>query len=613
MKAALHCLRQLSQIRLVIIPSQLSEGVKPVVSKFFRTGESRPVLTPWRGYATSPDLISAETGEKRRGRAARIHCQCATVERIKEEESGMGMESPRPETARASNLPHRWERVESPDGASVVSAHETVIAGGGPAGLTAAYELTKHGRSCIVLESDPNLVGGISRTDSYKGYRFDIGGHRFFSKSEEINRLWNEIIGDQFVTRPRLSRIYYNRKFFHYPLKPIDALLKLGPVRSLRVILSYLKARVFPIEPVRSFEDWVVNRFGRMLFEIFFKTYTEKLWGMPTNEISADWAAQRIKGLSLFSAVWSAIFGTRASGKGEVIKTLIDSFQYPRLGPGQMWEAARDKIRAAGGTVALDQRVERIEHDGERVTAFVARNTQGREFRYQGKHYLSTLPIRNLIRGMSPAAPEEVIAAAESLNYRDFLTVVLIVDQPETFPDNWIYIHEPDVRLGRIQNFKNWSPDLVPDPSKSSLGLEYFCFENDDLWSRSDADLIELGRQEIDAIGLVKASKVIDGCVVRMPKAYPVYDDRYLEHLATIRRWLARFDNLELAGRNGMHKYNNQDHSMMTALLAARNILGRGPFDPWNVNTDAEYHEGAADPSTPDKTGRQVPRRLSVS
>lgn len=523
----------------------------------------------------------------------------------------MGIESPRPEKVRAGLPPHRWTKIDDPDAVAVVSAHSTVIAGGGPAGLTAAYELTKHGHSCVVLEADPTMVGGISRTDQYKGYRFDIGGHRFFSKSDEVNRIWKEILGDQFITRSRMSRIYYNRKFFHYPLKPADALLKLGIFRSIQMVLSYGKAQLFPIKPEKSFEDWVVNRFGRKLFETFFKTYTEKVWGMPTNTISADWAAQRIKGLSLIGAVWNAFFGSLGKKKGEVIKTLIDSFQYPRLGPGQMWEAARDLVRTRGGAVHHDRRVVRIEHDGSAVSAFVTRDAQGRITRYHGDNFLSTLPIRELIRGMSPQPPREVVEAAESLKYRDFLTVVLIIDRPETFPDTWIYIHEPNVRIGRVQNFKNWSPELVPDQTKSSLGLEYFCFEGDDLWTMSDEDLVALGRKEIDAIGLASASEVIDGCVVRMPKAYPVYDDVYQNHLATIRGWLKNLSNLELAGRNGMHKYNNQDHSMMTAYLAARNILGLGKFDTWKVNTDAEYHEEG--PEQNDATGRLVPKQVSAA
>jgi protoporphyrinogen oxidase len=525
----------------------------------------------------------------------------------------MSIESSRTDAVRAGLPPHRWTRVDDPQSIAVVAAFPTIIAGAGPAGLTGAYELTRNGHACVVLESDPNLVGGISRTDQYKGYRFDIGGHRFFSKSDEVNRLWHEILGDQFITRSRMSRIYYDGKFFHYPLRPADALFKLGLWRSTRVLASYLKARLRPIQPERSFEDWVVNRFGRLLFEIFFKTYTEKLWGMPTHTISADWAAQRIQGLSLVKAVTNALFGGRRKGKakGEVIKTLIDSFQYPRLGPGQMWEAARDRIRERGGDVHLDRRVVRIDHDGSSVTAMVAADSQGRLTEYHGRHFLSTLPIRDLIRCMNPQPPRAVVEAAESLQYRDFLTVVLIVDRPETFPDNWIYIHEPGVRVGRIQNFKNWSPDLVPDPSRSSLGLEYFCFVGDDLWTMPDDQLVALGRREIDKIGLVSAADVVDGCVVRMPKAYPVYDDVYQKHLAVIRDWLKNLPNLELAGRNGMHKYNNQDHSMMTAVLAARNILGIGRFDTWKVNTDAEYHESG--PASSAQTGRTVPQRIAAS
>jgi protoporphyrinogen oxidase len=277
-----------------------------------------------------------------------------------------------------------------------------------------------------------------------------------------------------------------------------------------------------------------------------------------------------------------------------------------------MWEVTRDRIKEQGGAVHLDRRVVQVEHDGAKVNSLLARDGDGRLTRYLGEHFLSTLPIRDLIRAMSPAAPREVIEAAESLKYRDFLTVVLIVDNPETFPDNWIYIHEPKVKLGRIQNFKNWSPDLVPDPTKTSLGLEYFCFEGDEIWTSSDAELIALGRREVDAIGLINAKDVIDGCVVRMPKAYPVYDEEYLGHLGKIRAWLAALPNLELAGRNGMHKYNNQDHSMMTALLAARNILGLGKFDTWKVNTDAEYHEGEAEEIAAEK-GRSVPHRISAA
>ncbi len=406
----------------------------------------------------------------------------------------MGEVRPHTGTLRDGLIPHRWTRVDDPGSVAVVAAYDAIIAGGGPAGLTAAYELTKHGKPCVVLEADPRMVGGISRTDQYKGFRFDIGGHRFFSRSAEINRLWREILGDELLTRGRLSRIYYDRKFFHYPLKPLNALWNLGFCKSCKIVASYLKARLLPIHPERTYEDWVVNRFGRELFETFFKSYTEKVWGTPTNTISPDWAAQRIQNLNLIRAVTSALFAGRGSRKGEVIKTLIDQFEYPRLGPGQMWEVARDRVRAQGGAVHHDRRVVGVEHDGTAVTAFVARDSDGRLTRYEGRHFLSTLPIRELIRSMDPQPPAEVLHAADSLKYRDFLTVVLIVDRAETFPDNWIYIHEPGVKVGRIQNFKNWSPYLVPDPSKTSLGLEYFCFEGDDLWASTDGDLVELGR-----------------------------------------------------------------------------------------------------------------------
>ncbi len=494
-----------------------------------------------------------------------------------------------------------------------VQAFRHVIAGGGPAGLTAGYELSRHGHSCVVLEADPHYVGGISRTAMHNGYRFDIGGHRFFSKNAEVNAVWSDLLGDQFLTRPRLSRIFYDGRFFHYPLKPMNALVGLGLLRSLQVLLSYAWSRIRPIRPERSFEDWVVNRFGRRLFEIFFKTYTEKVWGMSTREISADWAAQRIKGLSLIKAVTNALWGGRGSRRGEVVKTLIDQFQYPRLGPGQMWEAARDRITTCGGDVHMGFRVVSIEHEEGRVLSMVAEDARGHQFRYRGDQFLSTLPVRELIRAMDPPAPEPVRQAAEALRYRDFLTVVLIVEQPELFPDTWLYIHEPSVKLGRVQNFKNWSPEMVPDPSTTSLGLEYFCFEGDGLWSMPDDELIALGRREIDQISLATADKVIDGCVVRMPKAYPIYDDHYQRHLETIRNWLAGLDNLQLSGRNGMHKYNNQDHSMLTALLAARNMMGQGSYDPWKVNTDAEYHEedrlGTDEQAS---SGRAVPQALQA-
>ena len=466
----------------------------------------------------------------------------------------------------------------------------TVVIGAGPAGLAAAHELSVLGKSATVLEKD-RQVGGIARTVVYRGYRFDIGGHRFFTRAAGIQELWQEVMGDDFLLRPRLSRIHYNDRFFHYPLKPMEALIGLGPIEALRILVSYLRARAFPIEDERSFEEWVVNRFGRRLFEIFFKTYTEKVWGRPCGEIGAEWAAQRIKNLDLVAAVRNALLGGR--GNGEVVTTLIDRFHYPRLGPGMLWERWTERLGERGIEVRLGADVTRLHHTGGRVVVAETRSEDGTARRLPGRHFISTMPVRELVHALEPAPPPEVIEAADRLQYRDYLTVVLIVDVEELFPDNWIYIHSPDVRVGRIQNFKNWSPEMVPDPSMTSLGLEYFVHEGDDLWSMPDDELISLGARETARLGLVDETRVRDGAVVRVRKAYPVYDDDYREALATIRGWLSTLENLQLVGRNGQHRYNNQDHSMLTGILAARNIAGER-HDIWSVNVEEEYHEGGA-------------------
>jgi protoporphyrinogen oxidase len=461
-----------------------------------------------------------------------------------------------------------------------------VIIGAGPAGLTAAYELSKADVRSVVLEKD-DIVGGISRTVDHKGYSFDIGGHRFFTKVKPVEDMWHEVMGDDFLLRSRLSRIYYGKRFFYYPLRPANALRNLGMVNAVMILSSYLKAQMFPVKPEKNFEEWVTNRFGKRLYNIFFKTYTEKVWGMPCTEISAEWPAQRIKGLSLLSALKSALLKT-AEKKQDVIKTLIGSFHYPRKGPGQMWERVASILNDRGSPVRMNAETVAIEWS-DRVTGVRCRVGDSVEL-VEGSHFVSSMPIRELVARLDPPPPDEVLEAAKSLNYRDFLTVALVVDRAEAFPDNWIYIHDPGVKLGRIQNFKNWSPEMVPDPSKTCLGLEYFCFEGDGLWTMKDADLIELGKKEIEMLDLAKASEVIDGAVVRMPKAYPVYDGDYREALKIIREFVDGLENLQLVGRNGMHKYNNQDHSMLTAMLAARNILGAS-YDLWSVNVDDDYHE----------------------
>ena len=461
---------------------------------------------------------------------------------------------------------------------------EFIIIGAGPAGLTTAWELVKRGHRPIVLEKY-HMVGGIARTEQYKGYRFDIGGHRFFTKVQEVNDLWHTWMGTEFLSRPRQSRIFYDGRYFHYPLRAFNALSNMGLWRSLGIVLSYLKFKLFPYPREDNFEQWVTNRFGKRLYEIFFKTYTEKVWGIPCTEIRAEWAAQRIKGLSLPAAIVNALF----KPKGEVLKTLIERFEYPMHGPGMMWEYAARAVQAKGGEVRLNCDVLRVTREGTRVTGVVVSNA-GKETRLAAHHVISSMPLSELICQLDPPAPPEVQDAAVQLSYRDFLTVVLIFHQPDLFADNWIYIHSPEVKVGRIQNFKNWSPHMVPDPDMSSLGLEYFCTENDDLWRMSDADLIALGRREIEQIGLARAADVVDGVVVRQLKAYPVYDAAYAGHLETIKSFLAEFKNLQTVGRNGLHKYNNQDHSMLTAILAVRNLNGEH-HDLWQVNTERSYHE----------------------
>jgi protoporphyrinogen oxidase len=492
---------------------------------------------------------------------------------------------------------------------------KVIIIGAGPAGLTAAYILAKAGVPVVVLEADPQYVGGISRTAQYKGFRFDIGGHRFFSKSQEIEDLWTEILPNDMLVRPRSSRICYNHKFFSYPLKPAEAFLKLGPVESIRCGLSYLWARLFPVKEPRNFQEWVTNKFGRRLFEIFFKTYTEKVWGMPCTEISADWAAQRIKGLSLSKAVLGALWPESTGAKGDVIKTLINTFRYPRFGPGMMWEACTQKIRELGGEVRMGQRVTGCRYEEGDWTVSVC-GEDGATSEMTGEHLVSSAPIRELAASLSPKLGEPAAGAAASLKYRDFLTVVLILKERNAFSDNWIYVHDPDVSVGRIQNFKSWSPEMVPDPALACYGMEYFCFAGDSLWTTSDADLIELGKQELVRLGLGKADDFRDGCVVRQAKAYPVYDDEYAEHVRTVRDELERsFPTAHLIGRNGMHKYNNQDHSMMTAILCAKNILaGFRKYDLWEVNEDAEYHESGSALETSSTSGlRSVPQRVARS
>ena len=456
-----------------------------------------------------------------------------------------------------------------------------VIIGGGPAGLTAAHELLQRGTRALVLERD-STVGGLARTEAYKGFHFDVGGHRFYTKVDEVQRLWSEMLGDDLLSVSRLSRILYKGRFFRYPLDGFNALANLGLRESMLVLSSYLRAKLRPSPNEDTFTDWVANRFGERLYRTFFKRYTEKVWGVPCETISADWAAQRIKGLSLSTAVRNALFGTNG------VRSLVEEFHYPRLGPGMMWGRFQQAIERLGGEVRLGTEVVRLHRSGASITGVTVRHAGGTEL-VSGERFISSMPITHLV-GRIEGVPDEVLSAASQLHYRAFILVGLIVGRPDLFPDNWIYVHNPEVRAGRIQNVKNWSGAMVADPRKTSVGVEYFCSEGDILWSMSDAALVELAAHELVQLGLAGSGDVEDGVVYRHPMAYPVYTRGYDVHLNVIRRFLATIDNLQTIGRNGMHRYNNQDHSMLTGLFAVRNLFGES-HDLWAVNTERSYAE----------------------
>jgi len=462
---------------------------------------------------------------------------------------------------------------------------DVIIFGAGPAGLAGATKLVKDGKSVTVFEKE-SIVGGISKTLEFKGNRFDLGGHRFFTKAKEVNELWDEILGDDFIVRPRLSRIYYRGKFFDYPVKPLNALTNLGAIESTMILFDYLRMKLFPYKEEKTFEQWVSNRFGKRLFNHFFKSYTEKLWGIPCSEIQAEWAAQRIKGLSLSSTIRNAVFPDK-SGK---IKTLIDEFKYPKFGPGMMYEKMAENVKRSGGGILMETEVTSIRHENGTVKDALIRDHVGTEQTHSADQFLSSMPLTELIARLSPSPPAEVLEAAKRLTYRSFITISVILDTKQSFPDTWIYVHSPEVKLGRIQNFKAWSPFMIADPSKTTLGLEYFCTEGDELWTMKDEDLLKLGMSELEKIGLGRQAEFIDGFVARVPKAYPVYDAAYPENMAIVRRYLEQFKNIQPIGRYGMFKYNNMDHSILTGLYAADNILGSSN-DIWEVNADQEYHE----------------------
>lgn len=484
-----------------------------------------------------------------------------------------------------------------------------VIIGGGPAGLSAALTLSDEKIPATVFEADPIYLGGISRTVRHGDYLTDIGGHRFFSKSPEIEDFWSRILGDDLLQRPRSSRILYRGKLFSYPLKALEVLKKIGYGESILCTISYMKSHFIPIKPARTFEDWVVNRFGKRLFQIFFKTYTEKVWGIPCDQISADWAAQRINSLSLGVAILNALTPWRNNSRK--VKTLVESFRYPRKGPGMMWEVCAKKFISAGGMVVMGSPVDRLSWDKSASQWTVeGSNANGLRFKHQATDVVSTMPLRDLIPALDPPASAAALQAANGLRYRDFITISVVVEEgkngngDDIFQENWLYIHDPSVRVGRIQNYKSWSPELVPapipgQPSRTFLGVEYFCFKGDGLWESTDHELIALAKKELLATGILKNPEhFIEAFVNRQEKAYPVYDETYQDHVATIRDEIAiHYPGLHVSGRNGMHKYNNQDHAMMTGILTARNIIaGENLWDVWRVNQDAEYLETRSGP-----------------
>jgi protoporphyrinogen oxidase len=464
---------------------------------------------------------------------------------------------------------------------------KAVIMGAGPAGLSCGYNVAKSGLDTILLESD-SQVGGISKTIQYKGYYFDLGGHRFFTKFGEVKKLWSEVLGENFRKTPRLSRIYYKNKFFDYPLTAMNALLGVGIMNTAGILCSYIHSKISPYPREETFEQWVSNRFGKKLYSIFFKTYTEKVWGIPCSSIQAEWAAQRIKGLSLTTAIKNALLKPKNSD----IKTLINEFDYPAYGPGMMYNEMKNKIEKLGGKVVLNTRVTAVHHEDFKVKSIEITDTAGHMQVIEGTDFISSIPITELIGILKPAPDPEVLEAARGLSYRSLITIDVIVDRKDVFPDNWIYIHSPEVKLGRIQNFKNWSSPMVPDPAKTSLGLEYFCTENDDFWNMRDEELFRLAASEVEKIRICSASDIQDYTVVRVPKAYPVYTTGYKSLVAVIESYFKKFENLQPVGRYGLFKYNNMDHSILTGLYAAKNIVsGAYTLDTWSVNTDEEYQE----------------------
>ena len=470
-----------------------------------------------------------------------------------------------------------------------MAARRFAIIGAGPAGVAAAHDLARRGLPSAVFEQD-GQVGGLSRTVVRGGFRFDVGGHRFFTRNAQVEALWRDVLGEDLLRRPRLSRILYRGKLYAYPLRAANVLRNLGPLASAGVLASFAKRRLLPRRPEASFADWVANRFGDRLFSMFFRAYTEKVWGTPCEAISADWAAQRIRALSLGRAALDAL-GLR---RGRRAASLIEEFDYPRLGAGQMYETMMRRAEGMGATLHLRHEVVEVLHDGRAVTHLRVCHA-GQSALVPADGVISSMPLTELVLRLRPPAPDAVLAAARSLRHRAILVANLLVRARDVLPDTWVYLHSPEIRAGRLQLPANWSPHLVPDGEMSSLSLEYFAWEGDELWSRPDAELLEMARADLRALGRAAPRRVEDGFVVRCPRAYPVYDAGYRAKVRAIREHLEGLANLVCAGRYGQFRYNNMDHSILTGLLAVRRLLGER-VDPWSVNEEAEYHEPQGPP-----------------
>jgi protoporphyrinogen oxidase len=460
------------------------------------------------------------------------------------------------------------------------------IIGAGPSGLACAYTLAKQGVSSVIFEKD-SRPGGLCKTINFQDYLFDIGGHRFLSRDDEVNLFWKEILPDGFNRVKRLSRIYYNKKFFKYPLSFWNTFLNLGLKESVLCVGSYFWSHFRQSGDDATFEGWITNRFGERLYKIFFDTYTEKVWAVPCKDLSADWATQRIQGLSLRAAIKKAL-GVQRTGHP---KTMTEEFLYPSCGPGEFYDRLCNKIVGLGSNVQVDTAVEQLYHIDGRI-AFVKIKDKTGFKNVAVDHVFSSMPLPQMINSLTPSAPKDILIAANKLSFRSFIEINIVIDQENIFPDQWIYIHSPHVKLGRIQNYKNWSKKMVPDSKRTTLGLEYFCDEGDEIWSMNDIDLIDFAVREIEKLGIVSRRKLITGMVVRCPNVYPLYTLDYQQNVVKIRNYLKRFCNLQAMGRCGTFRYDNSDRATLTGIHSARALLGHEYRDIWSLSTDNKYLEG---------------------